>query len=203
MNKMTTQQITTTITHRIKQVIGLYIAVLAPMWLMFILNKSILFGAWNRLGIVPRSLDLNSLIGVVASWTMHASLGHIIGNSLVLIQILFLFGLFERQAYRTVALLIVASGLMTWGLGSPFSMHIGASGLGFAMIGFMIGGAVFAKRWGYLVACMVMGTGYWFTIKQGLIPQNGISFAGHFGGLCAGLLLGAKSNHHYPKIRYR
>lgn len=203
MKSINTQKISTLIAHRLKQVVGVYLMVLLPMWLMYILNNSILFGAWNQLGILPRSLQLSSLIGVLASWTMHASFGHILGNTLVMVQVLFLFGLFERHAYRTILLLIVSSGLMTWGLGSSFSMHIGASGLGFAMIGFMIGGAVFAKRWGYLLACLLMGTGYWFTIKQGLIPQAGISFAGHFGGLCAGLLLGARSNHDYPSVSYR
>ena len=202
MNQMTWQNITSLIAHRIKQVVGLYLWVLVPMWLMYFLNTTLLFGLWNRFGIVPRSLDLGSLIGIVASWTMHGSFGHLLGNSLVLIQVLFLFGLFERRAYRTILMLIVASGFMTWGLGSPFSIHIGASGLAFAMIGFMIGGAVFAKRWGYLLACIIMGTGYWLTIKQGLIPQDGISFAGHFGGLCAGLLLGANSKHDYPKVSY-
>ena len=203
MMQMTWQNITSLITHRIKQIIGLYLFVLGPMWLMYFLNATLLFGLWNRFGIVPRSLDLGSLIGIVASWTMHGSFGHLLGNSLVLIQVLFLFGLFERRAYRTILILIVASGFMTWGLGSPFSIHIGASGLAFAMLGFMIGGAVFGKRWGYLLACTIMGTGYWLTIKQGLIPQDGISFAGHFGGLCAGLLLGANSKHDYPKVSYR
>ncbi|WP_242678601.1 rhomboid family intramembrane serine protease [Psychrobacter pygoscelis] len=203
MNQMTWQNITSLIAHRIKQVVGLYLWVLVPMWLMYFLNTTLLFGLWNRFGIVPRSLDLGSLIGIVASWTMHGSFAHLLGNSLVLIQVLFLFGLFERRAYRTILILIVASGFMTWGLGSPFSIHIGASGLAFAMLGFMIGGAVFAKRWGYLLACIIMGTGYWLTIKQGLIPQDGISFAGHFGGLCAGLLLGANSKHDYPKVSYR
>ena len=203
MNQMTWQNITSLIAHRIKQVVGLYLWVLVPMWLMYFLNTTLLFGLWNRFGIVPRSLDLGSLVGIVASWTMHGSFGHLLGNSLVLIQVLFLFGLFERRAYRTILMLIVASGFMTWGLGSPFSIHIGASGLAFAMLGFMIGGAVFAKRWGYLLACIIMGTGYWLTIKQGLIPQDGISFAGHFGGLCAGLLLGANSKHDYPKVSYR
>lgn len=203
MPKINTQKIAALIVDRLKQVVGVYIAVLGPMWLMYLLNNSILFGTWNRFGIIPRSLELSSLIGIVASWTMHASFGHLLGNTLVMIQVLFLFGLFERHAYRTIALLIVCSGLMTWGMGSPMSMHIGASGLGFALLGFMIGGAVFAKRWGYLIACLVMGTGYWFTIKQGLIPQSGISFAGHFGGLCAGLLLGSRSNHGYSAIDYR
>ena len=197
------QQVMTLLITRIKQVFGLYAFVLIPMWVMFFLNDTVFFGLWNIFGIVPRTLDVGSMIGVFASWTMHGNFSHLVGNSLTLMQILFLFGLFENNAYRTTLKLIVASGIMTWLIASPLTIHIGASGLCFAMLGFMIGGAVFARRWGYLLACIVMGTGYWLTIKQGLIPQQGISFAAHFGGLCAGLLLGANSKHAYTKVNNR
>jgi membrane associated rhomboid family serine protease len=200
---MNWQQLTILVIVRIKQVFGLYAFVLLPMWVMFFLNDTVFFGLWNIFGIVPRALDIGSMIGVVASWTMHGNFSHLLGNSLTLIQILFLFGLFENNAYRTVIKLIVAAGLVTWVIGSPLSIHIGASGLCFAMLGYMIGGAVFARRWGYLLACIVMGMGYWLTIKQGLIPQQGISFAAHFGGLCAGLLLGANSEHAYTRVSNR
>ena len=193
------QQVMTLVISRIKQVVGLYAFVLLPMWLMFFLNDTVFFGLWNIFGIVPRTLDIGSIIGIFASWTMHGNFSHLLGNSLTLMQILFLFGLFENNAYRTILKLIVASGIMTWVIASPLTIHIGASGLCFAMLGYMIGGAVFARRWGYLLACIVMGAGYWLTIKQGLIPQQGISFAAHFGGLCAGLLLGANSKHAYTK----
>lgn len=197
------QQLATLVIVRIKQVFGLYAFVLIPMWVMFFLNDTVFFGLWNIFGIVPRTLDVGSMIGVFASWTMHGNFSHLVGNSLTLMQILFLFGLFENNAYRTILKLIIASGIMTWIIASPLTIHIGASGLCFAMLGFMIGGAVFARRWGYLLACIVMGTGYWLTIKQGLIPQQGISFAAHFGGLCAGLLLGANSKHAYTKVNNR
>ena len=197
------QQVMTLLITRIKQVFGLYAFVLIPMWVMFFLNDTVFFGLWNIFGIVPRTLDVGSMIGVFASWTMHGNFSHLVGNSLTLMQILFLFGLFENNAYRTTLKLIVASGIMTWLIASPLTIHIGASGLCFAMLGFMIGGAVFARRWGYLLACIVMGTGYWLIIKQGLIPQQGISFAAHFGGLCAGLLLGANSKHAYTKVNNR
>lgn len=197
------QQLVTLVIVRIKQVFGLYAFVLIPMWVMFFLNDTVFFGLWNIFGIVPRTLDIGSMIGVFASWTMHGNFSHLVGNSLTLMQILFLFGLFENNAYRTILKLIIASGIMTWIIASPLTIHIGASGLCFAMLGFMIGGAVFARRWGYLLACIVMGTGYWLTIKQGLIPQQGISFAAHFGGLCAGLLLGANSKHAYTKVNNR
>ncbi|MEK6200653.1 MAG: rhomboid family intramembrane serine protease, partial [Psychrobacter sp.] len=161
------RQLLTLILVRIKQVIGLYAFVLGPMWGMFFLNKFALFGLWNIFGIVPRALDIGSMIGVFASWTMHGNFSHLLGNSVTLLQILFLFGLFENNAYRTIVKLIIASGLVTWVIGSPLSIHIGASGLCFAMLGYMIGGAVFARRWGYLIACIVMGAGYWLTIKEG------------------------------------
>ena len=134
---------------------------------------------------------------------MHANLAHIVGNSLVMAQILFLFGLFESNAFRTIRLLIVDSGLLTWLLGSSDSIHIGASGLAFSMMGYMIGGAIFARRWGYLVACVAMGAGFWLAMLQGLIPQMGISFAGHFGGLVTGRLYGADSQQRRYHIGYR
>lgn len=197
---MNWQAIFALIMTRLKQVIGLYAFVLIPMCGMFFFNKFAMFGLWNIFGIVPRTLDLRSMVGVFASWTMHGDFAHLMSNTFILLQILFLFGLFESNAYRTILKLIVASGVATWLIGSPLSIHIGASGLCFAMLGYMIGGAVFARRWGYLLACLMMGAGFWFTIKQGLMPQQGISFAAHFGGLCAGLLLGANSNHDYSMI---
>lgn len=200
---MNWQPFFTLIMARIKQVIGLYAFVFIPMWGMYFLNKVALFGMWNIFGIVPRAVDVGSMIGVFASWTMHGNFSHLLGNTLTLLQVLFLFGLFEKNAYRTVLKLIIASGLVTWVIGSPSSIHIGASGLCFAMLGYMIGGAIFARRWGYLAACIIMGTGYWLTIKQGLMPQQGISFAAHFGGLCAGLLLGANSKHTYSATSQR
>ncbi len=198
---MNWQAILSLVITRLKQVIGLYAFVLVPMWGMFFLNESVLFGLWNIFGIVPRTLDLGSMIGVIASWTMHGNFAHLMGNTFILLQILFLFGLFENNAYRTILKLIVASGVATWVIASPLTIHIGASGLCFAMLGYMIGGTVFARRWGYLLACIVMGAGYWLTIKQGLMPQPGVSFAAHFGGLCAGLLIGANSKHAYKTTK--
>ena len=198
---MQIQPFITLVMTRLRQVIGLYAFVLIPMWVMFFVNKVLLFGLWHVFGIAPRVLDVRSIMGIFASWTMHGNFAHLMNNTLFVLQVLFLFGLFENNAYRTVVKLIIASGVMTWLIGSPMSIHIGASGLCFAMLGFMIGGALFARRWGYLLACIVMGAGYWLTIKQGLMPQSGVSFAAHFGGLLAGLFLGANSKHDYRPLR--
>lgn len=199
------REMTALIRQRLTQTWKLYLLIFVPMWLMFALNETILFGKWNAFGIEPRELLFGNIIGILGSWTMHSGLAHIMGNSIVMAQILFLFGIFERNAFRTIGLLIISSGFLTWLLGSDNSIHVGASGLAFAMMGYMIGGAIFAKRWGYMLACIALGAGFWVAMVQGLIPQFGISFAGHFGGLVAGLLYGADSErkHHYISDRNR
>lgn len=188
---------------RFSQTIKLYLLILIPMWGMFILNNTVFFGLWNVLGIEPREVTLGNVIGILGSWTMHGNLSHIIGNTVVMVQILFLFGIFEKNPFHTITLLIIGAGLFTWILGSDSSIHIGASGLAFAMMGYMIGGALFAKRWGYLVACIFLGAGFWTAMLQGLIPQVGISFAAHFGGLVAGLFYGAGSENQANRIGYK
>lgn len=186
---------------RLRQTMQLYLWVFVPMWLMFLLNNSVLFGLWNVFGIVPRELSVPSFIGILASWTMHANLAHITGNSLVMAQVLFLFGMFEKKAMMTIVFLIVGSGLFTWVFGSSNSLHIGASGLAFAMMGYMIGGALFARRWGYLIACVALGVGFWLAMLSNLMPQVGVSFAGHLGGLLTGIGVGASTRHPYSQSR--
>lgn len=186
---------------RLRQTLQLYLWVFVPMWLMFLLNNSVLFGLWNVFGIVPRELSVPSFIGILASWTMHANLAHITGNSLVMAQVLFLFGVFEKKAMMTIMFLIVGSGLFTWVFGSSNSLHIGASGLAFAMMGYMIGGALFARRWGYLIACVALGVGFWLVMLSNLMPQVGVSFAGHLGGLLTGIGVGASTRHSYSQSR--
>ncbi|OOS19448.1 rhomboid family intramembrane serine protease [Moraxella lincolnii] len=186
---------------RLRQTMQLYLWVFVPMWLMFLLNNSVLFGLWNVFGIVPRELSVPSFIGILASWTMHANLAHITGNSLVMAQVLFLFGVFEKKAMMTIVFLIVGSGLFTWVFGSSNSLHIGASGLAFAMMGYMIGGALFARRWGYLIACVALGVGFWLAMLSNLMPQVGVSFAGHLGGLLTGIGVGASTRHPYSQSR--
>lgn len=186
---------------RLRQTMQLYLWVFVPMWLMFLLNNSVLFGLWNVFGIAPRELSVPSFIGILASWTMHANLAHITGNSLVMAQVLFLFGVFEKKAMMTIVFLIVGSGLFTWVFGSSNSLHIGASGLAFAMMGYMIGGALFARRWGYLIACVALGVGFWLAMLSNLMPQVGVSFAGHLGGLLTGIGVGASTRHPYSQSR--
>lgn len=77
------------LTHqRLAQTLRLYVAIFVPMWLMFALDTSVLFGRWNALGIHPREFTLTNLVGIVGSWSMHTDLAQNIGNTWVMAQIL-------------------------------------------------------------------------------------------------------------------
>ncbi len=73
--------------------------------------------------------------------------------------------------------------------GATHSYHVGASGLIFALYGYVIGSAIIRRKISYIAFLIIFGTSYFYSLTRGLIPQEGISFAGHFGGLVAGLLV--------------
>lgn len=163
--------------------------ILGGMWIMYLVNNIILSGALSY-GVHPRSVSLMDLFGILFSWIFHGNKAHIMNNSIALLSMLPLIAIFERRPWMIVLSLIVVSGFLTWCLASPNTNNIGASGLIFAIMGYMFTAATFGKKFIYLLPIIISGSSYWYSIKMGLIPQDGISFAGHFGGLIAGILVG-------------
>lgn len=148
---------------------------------------------YNNYGIRPQTVDFSSFYGVVFGWTMHSNYEHIHNNVLTLLQLMLPFVIFERRPVSMFALLVLLSGFAVWLTGTPNSIHIGASGVIFALIGYIFTSAWFSNRWltkiVYIVVTLMFGLEYWYVVRQGLIPQEGISFAGHFGGLVSGIVV--------------
>lgn len=201
--------------NKTKNILLVYFMIFVPMWGLFIINNLIFRETLSSLGgIHPRSTNFMDFIDIFTSWMFHSSKGihiydHILGNSIALLGLLFIVSLIENRPFKLLMLLIFGSGVATWLLGSGHSIHIGASGLVFSLFGYVISSAIFARRWIYFIPIFILGGEYFYSIKAGLIPQNGISFAAHFGGLIAGLIIGylfnlkAKKteqfNSHYKK----
>jgi len=108
---------------------------IAAMWVaqvvLIFLGRVIIPGV----GLIPRRLD--GLDGVLFSPVLHAGWAHLIGNTTALLVLGPLAALVSR---RPVALLVCAwlgSGLLTWVIGTP-GVHIGASGIVYALIAFLI-----------------------------------------------------------------
>ena len=181
----------------IKNTLKTYFIVFTCIALGFILNQ-ITFGflKFNSFGIQPRTFSLSSFIGIFSSWMMHANWQHIQNNCIILAQLLIPVVLFEKQnTFKLLLKLIVVSGLFVWLFGSSNSIHVGASGLIFALFGYIgsVGIINFKQKWFYLIFVILFVSEFVYSVYAGLIPQEHVSFSAHFGGFIGGILV-ASSN---------
>lgn len=181
---------------RFKSVILAFLFIYPSMWIMFFIESAIP-GQWLEMifGVQPRTFSFVEIFGIMGSWLSHGNYQHIINNSISMAPLLFFVSAFEKNIFKLLALLILVSGLSTWLLGAPNSIHIGASGLVFALFGYILAALFISGKLIYLIPVIwfagYYGLGFYSSFFHGLIPQEGISFAGHFGGLVGGGLVGS------------
>ncbi len=138
-------------------------------------------------GIVP--WDVGRLWRILTAPFIHASLGHILSNSLPLVILLFVSLSFSRRlTARALVAIVVLGGLVVWVLGKS-GIHGGASGVIFGLIGFLIGAGLFRRSWRSMLVALVVLVLYGGAILTAVIPRPGISWMGHLGGFAAGLLV--------------
>ena len=138
-------------------------------------------------GVHPLAVD--GLIGIVFQPFLHGSWAHLIGNSIamaVLGSVIALSGL--RPLLRITLVSWLFSGLTCWLIGGIGTVHIGASGIVFGYIFFVVARGVFTRRpWHLLLGLLVAGY-YGLGALAGLSPlQEGVSWQGHLGGAIAGV----------------
>ena len=148
----------------------------------------------NFLAIKP--LDFDSLWNIGTSWLTHENFEHYKNNMIILSQLLLVFLLVEKNK-SILILLILFSGFFTWLLGGS-GLHLGASRLIFALIGYMFL-SIFRNVW-YLIFIIIMSSQLFYIVFHGLIPSQEISFSGHFGGFISGLLIAYFANKNRKNI---
>ena len=92
-----------------------------------------------------------------------------------------------RIARVTLAAML-GSGLCAWLLGAPGSVHIGASGVIFGYLGYLMVSGWFERNL-LNIALSVGVTAAWGGLVFGVMPgQPGISWQAHLGGFVGGVL---------------
>lgn len=138
----------------------------------------------EQLGLVPRSFI--GLAGIVTMPFLHGSFAHLISNTLPLIILLGLMVLSRPRPWSTLILLILISGVALWLFGRP-ALHIGASGLIYALMGFLIAAGALERQLVPAAVALFVGVTYGMSILGGILPgQPGVSWEGHLFGLLAG-----------------
>lgn len=160
---------------------------IALIWTLEIIDLLFLRGALNAYGIRPRSII--GLRGILFAPFLHGGLGHVLANTIPFLTFGWLIMLRETSDFFVVtAVTMLTSGLGVWLIGSPYTIHIGASGLIFGYFGFLLLRGYFERSFSAILFSLIVGLLYGSLIWGVLPLQLGISWQGHLFGFLGGAL---------------
>lgn len=163
--------------------------VVAVVWIVQIINSSHGYSL-DRFGLRPRRID--GLWGVLTEPFLHASYGHLLSNTGPLVAIGWVLLLSGVRTWLTVTgVVMLVGGLLTWLL-APSGLIVGASGLIFGWLGYLIARAYFSRRFRWIV--VAIGVLFFFgTLLTNVLPSydSQVSWQSHACGFAAGILAGA------------
>ncbi|WP_436502220.1 rhomboid family intramembrane serine protease [Actinokineospora sp. HUAS TT18] len=138
-------------------------------------------------GIVPRTLG--GLDGILWAPLLHADWSHLVGNTLPLLVFAFLAmanGL--GQWVAVTATIWLVSGIGVWLTGNSLSVTVGASGLCFGWLLFLLVRGIFNRSLLQLGVAALLFL-YWGSMLFGVLPgDRHISWQGHLFGAIGGVL---------------
>ncbi|MHB1035398.1 MAG: rhomboid family intramembrane serine protease [Pirellulales bacterium] len=172
--------------HGVKEELHGVLLFVGTIWGVFFL--SLLVPSLNTWGVTPRTAG--GLVGVVAMPFLHADLRHLLGNTIPLLVLLTLLAGSKARSWEIVAWIILWGDALLWLFGRS-ATHVGASGLVFGLIAFLIVAGFLEKRIIPLFVALAVGFLFGGTLLSGILPRSGssISWDGHLWGAVAGGLV--------------
>lgn len=160
---------------------------LALLWAIEIGDQLFFGGRVDWFGIRPRTWQ-----GLGQVWLaplLHVGFGHLLANSLPLLVLGWLVMLRHTRDFWLVALVAtVVSGAGVWLLGRANTIHLGASGVIFGLLGFLLARAYFERSWAALGIAILAGMLYGGALWGVLPGRSGISWLAHLFGALGGIL---------------
>lgn len=155
------------------------------LWISFGVN-ALLGGSLFAFGVVPRTVE--GLRGILFAPLLHGNLQHLVSNTVPLLILGWLVMLRDSRHFVPVTVIaMLGAGLAAWLLGAPGSVHVGASGVVFGYLGFLMLSGWYARSIGSILLSVGV-TVVWGGLVAGVLPsQPGVSWQGHLGGFIAGL----------------
>ena len=162
------------------------VLVLGVIWGVYFLDLALPIDlkAW---GIRPKTVS--GLVGLLASPFLHLNYEHIMANSNALFILLLLaLSLNRGVALKAILIIVLVGGGLVWVFGSSNTIHIGASGLIFGLIGFLLFYGILTRNWQTLIVSVYVTITYGGALLTGIVPKTGVSWTGHLFGALAGIL---------------
>lgn len=158
------------------------------LWGVFLVDR-VLPIDFNRWGIIPR--ELGGIWGIFLSPFLHANLSHLLSNFLPLMILLTLLVATQRHSWWIALQIVLLGGVLLWVFGRP-AVHVGASGLIYGLIAYLMAAGFRQGRFGPAIAALLVGFLYGGTLLSGVLPTVGehVSWDGHLTSAVAGGILG-------------
>lgn len=159
----------------------------AFMWCLEIVDLFFLRGALNIYGIIPRTEI--GLRGILFAPFLHGDLFHLAANTVPFLTLGWLIMLRETRDFFIVSgVTMLVSGLGVWLTAPSNSVHIGASGLIFGYLGFLLLRGFFERSFVSIALSLIVGFFYGGAI-WGVLPSHpAISWQGHLFGFIGGAI---------------
>ena len=153
--------------------------------------------AFFHYGVLPRALS--GLKGVIFSPFIHQDFTHLLNNTYPLIILGgMLFYFYKKLGLQIFLWLYFTSGIWLWAIGRA-NFHIGASGLVYALAGFIFFSGLIKKQ-SKLSAASLLVIFLYGSMIWGVLPiYKGVSWEGHLAGFLAGILLAIYYRNEGPK----
>ncbi|WP_445257656.1 rhomboid family intramembrane serine protease [Nocardioides aurantiacus] len=153
--------------------------------------------ALDPYGIEPRQLD--SLDNVLYAPWLHGGYGHLVSNTVpfFVLGVIVLMDGWGRWL-RTSLVVVLVSGAAVWLLSPPGSLTLGASGVVFGWLTYLLVRGLYSRSPGQVATGVVLFVVYG-GLLWGVLPSDaGVSWQAHAGGALGGLLAARTARGHRP-----
>ena len=187
------------VTSHLARRFGVLFATAALLWSLELFDTLFLGQRLNALGVRPRSLD--GLRGVLFAPLLHASLGHLVTNTLPFLVLGSLVMLGGTRVFVSATLGgWLVGGLGVWLFGGGATLHLGLSIVVFGYLGYLPARAYFERSVGSLAIALGVAVLYGGLLWGVLPVRVGVSWQGHLFGLLGGVLAARMTSRSTPRL---
>ncbi|NJK58961.1 MAG: rhomboid family intramembrane serine protease [Pleurocapsa sp. SU_5_0] len=156
-------------------------------WAVEIADLVVFNGGLDRYGIQPHSII--GLRGIVFAPFLHGGFPHLMANTIPFLTLGWLTMIQATKDFLVASIMsALIGGTGVWLLGSPQSVHIGASILIYGYLGFLLLRGYFQKNFPSIALSIFVAIAYGGLIWGVFPSQMGVSWQGHLFGFIGGAI---------------